>query len=41
MSWIATVTDPKTGAEKSKEFDEEDEAYLYAYQFPRWEVYHS
>ena len=41
MSWITIVTDPKTGTEKEKEFDTEEEAYFYAYKFPRWEVFHS
>ena len=39
MSWIASVqnkNDPEW-----KEFDTEEDAYYYAYQFPRWEVFHS
>ena len=40
MSYIAAVK--KNDSDwTEKEFDTEQEAYEYAYQYPRWEVYHS
>lgn len=41
MSWIASVQNKNDPKWIEKEFDTEEDAYYYAYQFPRWEVFHS